>query len=60
MVTQGDHFYCTDPEGELAPTGSYKREGTTGHVFKTVQPDTIPIYRFYNPTMRDPLLHGRP
>jgi hypothetical protein len=27
-----DHFYTTDPNGELAPTSGYQYEGITGYV----------------------------
>ncbi|PWI64379.1 hypothetical protein PCL_10517 [Purpureocillium lilacinum] len=43
----GDHFYCLDFRGELAP-GNYEREGITGYVYNSQQPGTIPIFRWYN------------
>jgi hypothetical protein len=49
----GDHFYCTDPNSELAPSSGYEHEGITSYVYKTSQPDTVPIYRWYNPTNGD-------
>jgi Repeat of unknown function (DUF5648) len=49
----GDHFYCTDFYGELAPSRGYEREGITGYVYKTEQVNTIPIYRWYNPKNGD-------
>ncbi|OCK97083.1 uncharacterized protein K441DRAFT_656443 [Cenococcum geophilum 1.58] len=45
----GDHFYCLDPHGELAPELFYEYEGITGFVFTTNQPDTVPIYRWMRP-----------
>jgi hypothetical protein len=44
-----DHFYTTDPNGELAPSAGYSSEGITGHVYTSRQPDTIPIYRWRGP-----------
>jgi hypothetical protein len=43
-----DHFYCTDPNGELAPKGGYTQEGIAGYVYKNPQPLTVPIYRWFN------------
>jgi uncharacterized protein DUF5648 len=49
----GDHFYCLDFYGELAPAGGYQREGISGYVYKTARADTVPIYRWYNPASGD-------
>ncbi|KAH0603939.1 uncharacterized protein H6S33_006970 [Morchella sextelata] len=42
-----DHFYTTDPTGELAPK-TYMFEGIAGCVYLTPGVDRIPIYRFFN------------
>lgn len=47
-----DHFYTLDFAGELAP-GNYEREGITGYVYASQQPNTVAIYRWYNPTSHD-------
>jgi hypothetical protein len=31
----GDHFYTTDPTGELAPSNGYVSEGITGYIWTT-------------------------
>ena len=31
--TYGDHFYTTDPNGEIAPVTGYVYEGLAGFVF---------------------------
>jgi hypothetical protein len=49
----GDHFYCLDPRGELAPSGGYQREGITGYVYNSQQPNTVPIFRWWNPKTGD-------
>ncbi|KAK5044819.1 hypothetical protein LTR84_010475 [Exophiala bonariae] len=47
-----DHFYTLDFAGELAP-GNYEREGITGYVYTSMQPNTVAIYRWYNSTSHD-------
>lgn len=49
----GDHFYCLDPAGELAPAGGYEREGVTGFVFTAPAPGTTPLYRWWHPAVGD-------
>jgi hypothetical protein len=48
----GDHFYTTDPSGELASQGGYVLEGNIGWVWKpTVNPipsNAVPLYRWYH------------
>jgi hypothetical protein len=46
LTVMPDHFYCTDPHGELAQPSGYSSEGITGYVYTSQQPDTIPIYRW--------------
>ncbi|KAJ6125878.1 hypothetical protein N7471_010371 [Penicillium samsonianum] len=48
-----DHFYTLDFHGERAPSGGYQREGTTGYVYSTQQPGTVPIFRWFNPQSGD-------
>jgi hypothetical protein len=47
-----DHFYTTDPTGELAPK-MYMYEGIAGYVYLTPGVDRIPIYRFFNSGLVD-------
>ncbi|KAJ9647322.1 hypothetical protein H2199_002309 [Coniosporium tulheliwenetii] len=49
----GDHFYCLDFRGEIAPANGYEREGITGYVYAAQQPGTVPIFRWYNPANGD-------
>lgn len=42
-----DHFYTTNPTGELAPK-DYMYEGIAGYVYLTPRENRIPIYRFWN------------
>ncbi|EON65126.1 hypothetical protein W97_04363 [Coniosporium apollinis CBS 100218] len=49
----GDHFYCLDFRGEIAPANGYEREGITGYVYAAQQPGTVPIFRCYNPANGD-------
>lgn len=41
-----DHFYTTDPNGEVAKDSGYTFEGIIGYVYPTQQPDSVPFYRF--------------
>lgn len=43
-----DHFYTTEPNGEIAPVVGYISEGITGYVFTSAQSDTVPVYRFFH------------
>lgn len=56
------HFYTTDATGEQAPDLGYqydgrfvdgaRLDGTSGYyVFTQAQKDTVPVYRFYNPSI---------
>jgi len=49
----GDHFYTLDFHGEAAAWSGYEREGIAGYAFKNPKPNTVPIYRFYNPSTGD-------
>ncbi|MCX6674186.1 MAG: hypothetical protein NTY37_10465 [Methanothrix sp.] len=44
----GDHFYTTDPTGELAPSSGYVSEGITGYVGTSQMVGTTALYRWYN------------
>ena len=44
----GDHFYTTDPSGELAPSMGYTYEGITGYIATSEQQGTSALYRWYN------------
>ena len=44
----GDHFYTTDPSGELAPSGGYTSEGITGYISTSKIDGTTSLYRWYN------------
>src|SRR6187551_3785231 len=46
MRSMGEHFYCTDPRGELAPQLGYEREGITGYIFGAASPGTVPLFRW--------------
>lgn len=48
-----DHFYTTNPTGELAPSIGYHYEGIAGYVFTKQEAKTVPIYRAYNTVLRD-------
>ena len=43
----GDHFYTTDPSGELAPTSGYTYEGIAGYISTSEQQGTTALYRWY-------------
>lgn len=45
-----DHFYTTDPSGEVAGQNGYKPEGIAGYVYPNNKslPNTVAFYRFYN------------
>jgi hypothetical protein len=49
----GDHFYCTDPNGELAPQSGYQYEGAPFRLFAISTQNTVPFYRWYNPANGD-------
>jgi hypothetical protein len=42
-----DHFYTTDPNGELAPTLGYNYEGVTGYISNTPLPGTTALHRWF-------------
>jgi hypothetical protein len=44
----GDHFYTTDPSGELAPTSGYDYEGITGYIATSQQSGTTALYRWFS------------
>jgi len=44
----GDHFYTTDPTGELAPSSGYVSEGITGYIGTYQTAETTALYRWYN------------
>jgi hypothetical protein len=50
-ASANDHFYTTDPNGELAPGSGYANEGNIGLVGKAtvnpIPPNTVPLYRWY-------------
>lgn len=48
-ATPSDHFYCTDPRGEIAPEVGYVFEGVTGYLFPNPTQGTIPLFRWYYP-----------
>lgn len=52
-----DHFYTAGaPELQNAVDRfGYTAEGTAGLIYKTPQPDTIPLYRLYSPVDNDHL-----
>ncbi|CZR52597.1 uncharacterized protein PAC_02474 [Phialocephala subalpina] len=49
ISTLAEHFYTTDPHGELAPGLGYHLEGAACYVSTTQQSGTVPIYRWMNP-----------
>ena len=44
----GDHFFTTDPTGELAPASGYVREGVGFKVLKCQLAGTVPLYRLWS------------
>ncbi|KAF9104190.1 hypothetical protein BGX27_010208 [Mortierella sp. AM989] len=44
-----NHFYCTDPKGELAPALGYTFEGITGYIHPNPVRGTKPLFRWYHP-----------
>jgi hypothetical protein len=44
-----DHFYTTDPAGELALTSGYWLEGIACHVFPNKSTNTTSFFRWLNP-----------
>lgn len=48
-----DHFYTTDPSGELAEERGYVSEGITGYVYSNHAPGTVPLYRWYSSRFHD-------
>lgn len=44
----GDHFFCLDPAGELAPQGGYGSEGVGFSTLKAPVGDAKPMYRMWN------------
>ena len=48
-----DHFYTTDPSGELAPANGYVSEGITGYIATSQQPGTTALYRWYSSSAMD-------
>jgi len=54
-----DHFYTTNA-GEIGTTTpgvignhGYRSEGRAGYCFSSQVPNTIPLFRYYNPTISD-------
>jgi serine/threonine protein kinase len=45
----GDHFYTTDPSGELAPSTGYAYEFAPFHLFPEGTEGATPLYRWYSP-----------
>lgn len=43
----GDHFYCTDPAGELAPSVGYVYEFIACHIFPSPAVGAVPLYRWF-------------
>jgi len=48
-----DHFYTTDPTGELALQQGYQYLGIACYVFNTQVEDSIPVYRSFKPWTGD-------
>ncbi|MCK4788677.1 MAG: S8 family serine peptidase [Desulfobacteraceae bacterium] len=51
--SSGDHFYCTDPLGELAHGGGYRYEGAPFTLFPSGAASTTPFYRWWNSSISD-------
>jgi hypothetical protein len=49
----GDHFYTTDPSGELAPEAGYEFEGAACFVLGTQSYGSQPLFRWFNPSFHD-------
>jgi hypothetical protein len=52
-MSRGDHFYTTDPSGELAPSAGYDYEGIAFALFASPAPGTVPLYRWWSPYVLD-------
>ena len=48
-----DHFYTTDPTGELAPGLGYRSEGAPFALFAQPGPGLTPLYRWFKHTGQD-------
>ena len=48
LGSNGDHFYCLDPKGELAPSIGYNNEGIGFYTLKSQEPGTVPFYRLFS------------
>lgn len=48
-----DHFYTTDPNGELAPSHGYLFEGAPFALFSQPGPGLTPLYRWFKHTGQD-------
>ena len=46
----GDHFYCKDPNGEIAPRIGYVAEGTPFITVQDTAPGSVPLYRYVSRT----------
>ncbi|GAI29765.1 unnamed protein product, partial [marine sediment metagenome] len=49
----GDHFYTTDPNGELAPQSGYQYEGAPFRLFPLNTQDTTPFFRWWKSSIGD-------
>ena len=47
MAEVADHFYTTDPNGELAQSSGYVREGIAFFAFPTQIAGTVPLFRLF-------------
>jgi len=47
MAEVADHFYTTDPNGEIAQTSGYIREGIAFFAFPIQQEGTVPWFRLF-------------
>ncbi|HEY7571962.1 MAG TPA: S8 family serine peptidase [Nitrososphaeraceae archaeon] len=48
-----DHFYTTDPPGEVAPASGYIYEGGPFRLFSSAIANTTKFFRWHHPTLND-------
>ncbi len=49
----GNHFYTLDSQGELAPESGYDYEGIACYAHGNQVPGTVPLYRWFHPSIGD-------
>lgn len=52
-LSNGDHFYCIDPGGELAPVATYSYEGAPFALFGASEFSVLALHRWFSPNSGD-------